>query len=61
ISPQKLREKIFSILDRRQGYSGSMAHFELTGINTMLERLAQFRQPNSTSAAAPPEPAAVQP
>ena len=62
ITPQKLREKIFSILDRKEDYAASMANFQLTGIDTMLDRLAQFRKQISNSAAAPaPEPATMQP
>ena len=62
ITPQKLREKIFSILDRKEDYAASMDNFQLTGIDTMLERLTQFRKLSSDSPAAPaPEPATVQP
>ena len=43
ITPQRLREKIFSILDRKEYYANRMAHFRLTGFETMLERLKQFR------------------
>jgi predicted glycosyltransferase len=43
ITPQRLREKIFSILDRKEYYADRMAHFRLTGLDTMLERLKQFR------------------
>ena len=58
ITPQKLREKIFSILDRKEEYAAAMSSFQLTGIDTMLERLAQFRTQSSGSASAPvPEPA----
>lgn len=43
ITPQRLREKIFSILDQKEYYANRMAHFRLTGLDTMLERLKQFR------------------
>ena len=62
ITPQKLREKIFSILDRKEDYAAAMSNFQLTGIDIMLERLAQFRKHSSGGAAVPaPEYAALQP
>jgi predicted glycosyltransferase len=62
ITPQKLREKIFSTLDRKEEYEAAMSNFQLTGIDTMLKRLAQFRTQSSGGAAVPaPESAALQP
>ena len=49
ITPQLLREKIFSILDRAEDYSQTMAQFRLTGLDTMLERLKYFRTGSKTS------------
>jgi len=43
VSPQTLREKIFSILDSSDEYIQAMADFKLTGLATMLERLKYFR------------------
>jgi predicted glycosyltransferase len=62
ITPQRLREKIFSILGRRQDYAAAMADFQLTGIDTMLDRLFRFRQQVDVSPAVPaPETAAIVP
>jgi predicted glycosyltransferase len=43
ITPQHLRDKMFSILDRKAYYTDRMAHFRLTGLDTMLQRLKQFK------------------
>lgn len=43
ITPQLLRDRIFSILDQSERYTGAMSDFELTGLDTMLERLKFFR------------------
>ena len=43
VTPQGLREKIFSILDQKERYSEAMSAFKLTGLDTMLERLKFFR------------------
>lgn len=48
ITPQLLRDKIFSILDKSDTYSQAMAEFELTGLDTMLDRLKFFRSQNGT-------------
>jgi predicted glycosyltransferase len=48
ITPQLLRDKIFSILDKSATYSQTMADFELTGLDTMLERLKFFRSRSDT-------------
>ncbi len=46
ITPQRLREKIFSILNNAGNYSAAMSAFKLTGLDTMLERLHFFRTEN---------------
>ena len=46
ITPQRLREKIFSILDNTEHYEEAMASFELTGLDTMLKRLKFLRTQN---------------
>ena len=46
ITPQLLREKIFSILNNSGDYSEAMSAFKLTGLDTMLERLQFFRAEN---------------
>ena len=62
ITPQRLREKIFSTLDRKDEYTATMANFQLTGITTMLQRLTHFRNQSSVRPAAPtPETATIQP
>lgn len=43
VTPQRLREKIFSLLDNAEHYSEAMSSFQLTGLDTMLERLKFFR------------------
>lgn len=43
VTPQLLREKIFSILDNSDQYIQTMSDFKLTGLDTMLERLKFFR------------------
>jgi predicted glycosyltransferase len=42
-TPQILQEKIFALLDRPAQYREAIARFRLTGIETMQERLRQFR------------------
>ncbi len=48
ITPQRLREKIFSILDKSESYTQAMTDFELTGLDTMLDRLKFFRSRSDT-------------
>ena len=43
VTPQLLRDKIFSMLNNSEDYIQAMSDFKLTGINTMLERLTFFR------------------
>lgn len=44
VTPQLLREKIFSILQNQDQYREKIQQFELTGLDTMLERLTHFKQ-----------------
>lgn len=44
VSPQLLREKIFSIIDQRDKYIQSISAFELTGLDVMLNQLQQLKQ-----------------
>ncbi len=46
ITPQLLREKIFTTLEKSADYSQAMSAFKLTGLDTMLERLKFFRSQN---------------
>lgn len=46
ITPQLLRDKIFSILEQSDQYTRAMSSFQLTGLDTMLERLKFFRAHN---------------
>lgn len=43
VTPQLLRDKIFSILNRSDEYIETMSAFKLTGLDTMLDRLKYFR------------------
>jgi len=52
ITPQRLRDKIFSILDQKEHYSEAMSTFELTGLDTMLKRLKFFRNQDQSAPAA---------
>lgn len=52
ITPQRLRDKIFSILDHKEHYSEAMSTFALTGLDTMLKRLKFFRNQNQSAPAA---------
>ena len=62
MTPQKLRDKIFSVLDRQDDFSARMSNFKLTGIDTMLERVRHFQALDGGRPAAPlSRVAAVQP
>ena len=62
MTPQKLRDKIFSVLDRQDDFSATMSNFKLTGIDTMLERVRHFQALDGGRPAAPlSRVAAVQP
>jgi predicted glycosyltransferase len=52
ITPQLLRDKIFSILEQADHHTRAMATFKLTGLDTMLERLKFFRAHNGNGASA---------
>ena len=43
VSPQLLREKIFSIIEQRERYIKSICAFELTGLDVMLAQLHQLQ------------------
>ena len=47
VTPQLLKEKIFSVLTNTKEYLDSMAEFTLTGLTTMHERLEQFKKERS--------------
>ena len=62
ITPQRLRDKIFSILENKDHFAQAMSNFRLTGIDTMLERLNYFRdQEGDAVLAAAAKTLAVQP
>lgn len=62
ITPQRLRDKIFSILEHKDHFAQAMSNFRLTGIDTMLERLNYFRdQEGDAVLAAAAKTLAVQP
>ncbi|SDO76357.1 glycosyltransferase family protein [Desulforhopalus singaporensis] len=44
VTPQLFRDKIFSILNRKEEYLRSMAAFELSGLDIMLARLTLFKE-----------------
>jgi len=46
VTPQILREKIFSLLDNRQQYKKTISSFKLSGLDTMLDRLTHFKSVN---------------
>lgn len=43
VTPQLLREKIIGVLTNNKTFSQSMADFNLTGLDTMLDRLKYFK------------------
>ena len=43
VTPQLLREKIFTILKESRQYKETMKQFELSGLDTMLTRLKYFK------------------
>ena len=43
VSPQLLREKVIDLLENPAGYQAAMADFQMTGIDTMQQRLSVFR------------------
>ena len=57
VTPQLLREKIFSILAEQSSYRQNMASFQLSGLDTMLTRLEHFRssyRENISNGSVPP-------
>lgn len=46
VTPQLLREKIFSLFDNHKQYTETMSSFELSGLDTMLTRLTHFKKDN---------------
>ena len=43
VTPQKLREKVFSLIKQQQMYINKMNAFELSGLDIMLARLTSFK------------------
>lgn len=43
VSPQLLREKVIDLLENPADYQAAMANFQMTGIDTMRQRLSAFR------------------
>lgn len=43
VSAQLLRDKIFTILSKREDYTNRMANFTLSGLDTMRDRMEHFR------------------
>lgn len=60
VTPQKLREKVFSLIKQQDTYISNINSFELSGLDTMLARLTHFKnietQPTSSGAIQTPEP-----
>lgn len=46
VTPQLLREKIFSIIQNRKQYTTAMCNFKLSGLDTMLSELQLLKQEN---------------
>lgn len=44
VTPQLLRDRIFSLLNNQQQYTETITAFKLTGLDTMLARLTHFKQ-----------------
>ena len=47
VTSQKLREKIFSLLNNKLHYTEKIKTFELSGLDTMLARLRHFKETDS--------------
>lgn len=43
VTPQLLRDKIFSIIEQRKGYIQKMSEFQLSGLDTMLQELQTLK------------------
>jgi len=60
VTPQKLREKVFSLIKEQSTYINNINSFELSGLDTMLARLTHFKKnietlPNSPGSVQNPE------
>jgi predicted glycosyltransferase len=44
VTPQRLRDKIFSLLSDQTYYTETIRNFELSGLDTMLARLTHFKE-----------------
>ena len=44
VTPQLLRDRIFSLLNTQHQYTETITAFELTGLDTMLARLTHFKE-----------------
>lgn len=44
VTPQLLREKIFTLFNNRRQYKETICSFKLSGLDTMLARLTQFKE-----------------
>ena len=59
VTPQKLREKVFSLIKEQNTYINSINSFELSGLDTMLARLTHFKNietlPNASGSNQNPE------
>jgi len=60
VTPQKLREKVFSLIKEQNTYIDNINSFELSGLDTMLARLTHFKNietlPNASGLNQNPEP-----
>jgi predicted glycosyltransferase len=50
VTPQLLREKIFTMIDERDRYVESMRSFDLTGLDSMLQQLQHLKSLKHTPA-----------
>lgn len=53
VTPQLLRERIFSLLGNHQQYIETIGSFSLSGLDSMLARLTHFKEINDTSSTLP--------
>lgn len=62
VTPQRLRDKIFSIIEQRERYVNAMNAFKLSGLDTMLKELRHLQNGGrrSSTASTPPEYAAAE-
>jgi predicted glycosyltransferase len=57
VTPQLLKEKIFSVLTNNKEFLDSMTEFDLTGLTTMHQRLEQFKKESIRELSETPLPA----